>query len=63
MYLQAIGDSGQGIANGLLFGLFTEKVFSFIYVYLFIFFYFVLLLCFVLHCFKMMNRFDRTTTS
>jgi hypothetical protein len=25
-YLQAIGDSGQGIANGLLFGVFTEKV-------------------------------------
>jgi len=27
--LQAIGDSGQGFANGLLFGLFTEKVRSF----------------------------------
>ncbi len=24
--LQAIGDSGQGFANGMLFGVFTEKV-------------------------------------
>lgn len=31
VYLQAIGDSGQGIANGLLFGLFTEKVRSYYY--------------------------------
>lgn len=29
--LQAIGDSGQGFANGLLFGLFTEKVRSYYY--------------------------------
>lgn len=31
LYLQAIGDSGQGFANGLLFGLFTEKVRSYYY--------------------------------
>jgi len=29
--LQAIGDSGQGFANGLIFGLFTEKVRSYYY--------------------------------
>jgi len=29
--LQAIGDSGQGLANGLLFGVFTEKVRSYYY--------------------------------
>eukprot|EP00026_Physarum_polycephalum_P011679 Phypoly_transcript_11920.p1 GENE.Phypoly_transcript_11920~~Phypoly_transcript_11920.p1 ORF type:complete len:314 (+),score=17.49 Phypoly_transcript_11920:79-1020(+) len=31
IYLQAIGDSGQGFANGLLFGVFTEKVRSYYY--------------------------------
>lgn len=29
--MQAIGDSGQGLANGLLFGVFTEKVRSYYY--------------------------------
>jgi len=29
--LQAIGDSGQGFANGLIFGVFTEKVRSYYY--------------------------------
>jgi len=29
--MQAVGDSGQGLANGLLFGVFTEKVRSYSY--------------------------------